>query len=488
MRKIIKRTLPILLIGLVILGMTSGDVLANPTISELASKNLQTGTTVSLTILPATVNDCGVLDLWIDVNDVTDLYGVDVRLSFDPNVIEIVDFNPGGSVNIEPVIDPNLNFNASYWVRNIADNFQGTLWYAASSLYPIPAGSGSGHIAHLQVRVKSATVDSANFAFTYIKLSDPYGIEIPATGVLNGDVSGSSSVISDLDIIRLNPTTVQLQWVPKSTALVSQYKVYRSTTPYFYAQGTPFATITNTGTGTLTLNDPILGSAATNYFYAIRAECTGYAGSLSAASNQVGEFEYQLYETATTDFTWVGLVLDVNPDWTTAINLSSHIVANSNGTLNVKSISQWNPVSQDYETYIPIFPFTNFSVNLKSAYEVEIDIPGLAQGSVIWAQVGRLPNISMDNYKLRETATTDFNWILQPLDMTAITSTKSLANDIIFNSSAVVSVLSISRWNPIAQDYDTYIKPIEFGNFVTRFGYPYEVEVNVNNGDFVTWP
>lgn len=492
MKRRIKEFIAFIIVSLIILGVSTGNAWAqiSPEFDlpgRLAAVLQADATTVSLTTLPASVSNCGILDLYIDVNDVANLYGVDVRLSFDPNVIEVVDFTPATTkVTIEPIIDPALAFVANYTVHNEVDNFRGIIWYAASSLATTPAANGSGHVARIQLRAKSDG-DPA-FAFTYIKLSDPSGNEIPATGVISDDVSATTNVVPELDIIRLNASTVQLQWLATDTSQVSSYNVYRSTTPYFYAQGTPFQTILNPGSGTLTMDDPVLGTVATNYFYALRAVCTADSG-LSAASNQVGEFEYQLYETATTDFTWFGLVLEVEPAWANAKSIADHIVANSNGAVTVKSISEWNSVAQSYRSYLVMFPtINNFSVILKNVYRVEVDINLVASGSVLWAQVGRLPQVETDYYSLKETAQTDFNWVLQPLDMTSIYKAKGLADDIVNNSSVPVSVPSISVWSGSAQSYTTYLRSLNLVNFDTRFGYPYRVEVDVNNGSSITWP
>lgn len=494
-----KKIPKLLFFSLIILSILSGGVLAQPDDGEkgkLSKQNeIDVETTVSLVSLPNSVSDCGVLDLYIDVNDVTNLYGVDVRLSFDPNIIEIVDFTPtSAQVTIEPLIDPALNFDADYWVRNIVDNFRGTLWYAASSLNPTPAATGSGHIAHLKVRAKAN--GDPNFAWTYIKLSNPNGVEIPATGTFIGALNATTDVVPELDIIRVDASKVELQWTGHATTDVTEYKLYRSTTPYFYAQETltPLATITNTGAA-LTYQDASLGSADDNHFYALRAVCTGVTDSFSAASNQVGEFEYQLYETAGTDFNMIGLVLDVEPDWTKAKTLAEHIMANSTYTaidpisdpVTVKAVQKFNAVAQNWTTYTYPFPLSNYDVLLKQPYRVEIEVPG-SEVSVIWAQVGRLPAITTDTYILEETAGTDFNWILQPLDMTGINRAKLLAEDIIYNSSAPVSVLTVELWNATSQNFTTYNRQQNYLNFVTRFGYPYRVEVNVNTGTSVTWP
>lgn len=460
MRIIMKKSLKWLLLVVLLFGLVPGSVLAAPAGQERA-------TTVEVTPLNSSVSDCGLIDVYIDVKDVTNLYAVDVRLSFNPAVVEVV--------LLEGVTGW---FNAGFTVRNIVDNFTGTVWYAATQTSPTLAVDGSGHVAHLQLRAKSTA--STAFTFTYIKLSNPNGVEIPATGV-NGSVSASTSVVPNLGITRLNTTQVQLSWPAHPAGAVSNYRLYRSSTPYFGAIepiDPVYQVITNPGSGTITFNDAVLGNVVTNYFYAVRAVCT-VGGGTSGVSQQVGKFEFELFETTGTDYTWIGLVLNVS-GLTNQKSLGDHIIANSNGSVNVKSIGRWNASAQGMSSYI--YPGTGgVALVLKSPYRIEIDIPSVSVGSVIWAQVGTLPAITMDTYTLYETTGTDYTWILQPLDMTGISSTTGLKNDIQSQSSAPVGVTSISRWNGTGQNNTT-------GSFTTRFGYPYRVEVNVNSGFTVTWP
>jgi hypothetical protein len=269
---------------------------------------------------------------------------------------------------------------------------------------------------------------------------------------------------------------------------VNKYHLYRSTTPYFYPGGTAYQEISNPGTGTLTFNDAVLGNLADNYFYALRAECTTPSGTLSAASDQVGKFEYELFETNGTDFAWVGLVLEVSPAITDTALLATHIQNNSTGSVTVNTISQWDAASQNYTSYYSSYPFTAFPTILKNAYRVEVGLPSTSVGSVIWAQVGKLPEITDDTYTLYETTGTDYTWVLQPLDMTGVSSTKSLANHIVDNSSGPVGVLTIAQFDGLSQNFASYDPRYSFTSFTTRFGYPYRVEVNVNIGNMVTWP
>jgi len=472
MRRILGKSFKWFLLAGLIFGMLPGSALAAPAEQDRA-------TTVSVTPLNASVTDCGLLDIYIDVNDVSNLYAVDVRLSFNPAVIEIV--------SMTPVIDPALLFTAGFTVRNTFNNFTGTIWYAAAQTNPTPPAAGSGHILKLTMRAKATAVTA--FTFTYIKLSDPNGVEIPATGV-NGSVNASSSVVPNLDIIRLNTTQVQLSWPTHLTTDVSGYELYRSTTPYFNPTETHYQTISNPGSGSVTFNDTVLGNVVTNYFYAARAVCTVGGGS-SGFSREVGKFEFQLYETTGTDQNWIGKVLNLRPagmDPTSASTLATHIQNNSTGNVIVRNISRWSASSQNFSTWSRILPgINNFLVNVKFPYRLEVDVDG-ASGSVIWAQVGWLPDITFDTYTLYETTGTDQNWILQPLDMTSITTASSLASNIQTQSSAPISVLSTSRFNGASQNFTTYSAGLPFTSFTTRFGYPYRIEVNVNSGFTVTWP
>lgn len=428
-------------------------------------------TTVSLTPSSPSVDGCETREIQIWVNDVSNLYAIDVRLTFDPNVIQVVDATPGGDVNLRP---ETSWFQAGYTVRNTVNNFTGTIWYAATQQNPTPAVNGSGPIATILVKAKGSGSSTLNF--TYSKLSDPVGIEIPAT-TTSGSVSATSPKTPTLSITRLNTSDVRLNWTSQTG--VTQYHLYRSTVPYFYPTSPAYQSLAGT-----TFDDTgVLGNASVNYFYSVQAECTDT--NLSAASDQVGKFEYNLYETTGTDFSWIALPLNVS-GLTKASNLANHIQNNSNGSVSVVTVSEWNEPAQNITTYDHFFGFGDFNVALKYPYRVEVDITSGSQ--VVWAMVGPLPAITMDTYTLYETTGTDFNWLMQPLDMTYISNASDLANNIQTYSSAPVSVLTVSQWNAPAQNITTYDHVYGFGDFTTRFGYPYRVEVNVNTGSSVTWP
>ncbi len=438
-----------------------------------------------------TIDGCGTLDVIIHLANMHDLYGVDLALSFDPNVLEVVDLDSdeNNGINLKPIDDW---FKAGFWVYNEANNTAGTIRYTATQLRTAPPVYGEGNIAKIRFRAKAIAEDS-ELKITKAEFSDrnsflvgrPVTYTDPAATITTKfDVNSWSN----LDIIRLTPTTVQLQWAkPALNSGVESFILHRSTLPYFElgdAGSVEISTGFNDTADPVTYDDPVLGNVANNYFYALQAVCEN--GFSSPLSQQVGKFEYQLYETSTTDFTWVGLVLETSPEINNARDLANHITSNLyQGTASTTAISKWNPVSQGFTTYAHHPDIAGFKVDLNQPYRVEIDINDVTTGSVIWAQVGKLPEITPNTYTLRETATTSFNWILQPLNRVDITNTNQLTAAIKTEASSGVDVLSVSRWNGIGQVFSTFVSPI---STATRFGYPYRVEVEIETGNLVTWP
>jgi hypothetical protein len=117
---------------------------------------------------------------WVDVAvilaDATELYGIDVLISYDPAHIEIVDVDSGTEgVQIAPGVLPQPDFV----VRNIADNAAGTLRYAVTQVSPTPIASGTGVVFTLRVRGTGASEETA-FMFDSVQLASPDGLLLPA--------------------------------------------------------------------------------------------------------------------------------------------------------------------------------------------------------------------------------------------------------------------------------------------------------------------
>jgi len=102
----------------------------------------------------------------VRIEDVQALYGLDIRLSFDPAVVEVVDADPNTSgIQLSPGDLLALDFS----IRNTADNAEGTIWFALTQLNP----------SEITFKGKAEGA-SCPIAITYAKLSSRDGDAIPA--------------------------------------------------------------------------------------------------------------------------------------------------------------------------------------------------------------------------------------------------------------------------------------------------------------------
>ena len=159
-----------LLMSVTLLGLWPGNL----TMVGLAQGEIK----VRLDPLTSEVQVGDTISVDIVIEDVADLYGLDVRLSFDPALLEVQDADPGtAGVQIQKGTFPAPDFV----VKNEADNGAGTIWYAVSQLgdiHPDPV-SGSGVAA--SVTFKGLASGMSSVAFTYQKIVNRNGDEIPAT-------------------------------------------------------------------------------------------------------------------------------------------------------------------------------------------------------------------------------------------------------------------------------------------------------------------
>lgn len=119
-------------------------------------------------------------DFDIYVEDIVDLWAGDVRLSFDPAIVQIVDADPDAEGIQIVILDDFLT--ANFVLRKNGDNETGAIWYAATHLNT-PSGnepaSGSGALA--RVTLEPLQAGSFMMVFTYHLLNDVDGFEIKAT-------------------------------------------------------------------------------------------------------------------------------------------------------------------------------------------------------------------------------------------------------------------------------------------------------------------
>jgi Cohesin domain len=155
------------------LALVAGLIVAS---ARLPLASAQGGTRVRCQ--PAAIsssNDTVDVDLYIQ--NVADLYGADLRLSFDPAKAQVVDAEPGAS-GVQ-ILSLNSFLSSDWPVKKDADNAAGTIWYALTQLRPTPPASGSGSVA--RVTFRRAAYGTFPLHFVTYELAQRDGILIPAT-------------------------------------------------------------------------------------------------------------------------------------------------------------------------------------------------------------------------------------------------------------------------------------------------------------------
>lgn len=113
------------------------------------------------------------------VEDVDNLYGLDLRAEFDPTRLAVVDSNPAAAgIQLQPL---NTFLTPDFLLLNTADNSAGTVAYAATQLNPRAPVSGSGSVVRITLLPQQAGVTT--LAFRYTQLATPQGTAIEHTAV-----------------------------------------------------------------------------------------------------------------------------------------------------------------------------------------------------------------------------------------------------------------------------------------------------------------
>lgn len=229
----------------------------------------------------------------IYVQDVIDLYGADVRLSFDPGVAQVVDTDPSlPGTQIQPLAD---FMSPDFVIKKEANNSAGTIWYAATQLNPSPPVSGSGPLARITFHANTA--GSFVMPITSAQLSKAGGIPIPVT-VQNCSVAFQS-------LTPATPTSTPTR-TPTATAVPSAtFTPTPTRTPSPTFTLTPTPSRTPTPIFTPTPPSGLVGIVNGTVFEDLNRDGTrqpaepAIAGALVRATSQSGPSSGQFWETAT---------------------------------------------------------------------------------------------------------------------------------------------------------------------------------------------
>jgi hypothetical protein len=97
----------------------------------------------------------------IIAENVTDLYGAEFRLTYDPAVVAVQDFKPeqdGAQIQVGTLLAPDKGFV----VANQVDETTGTVTFAMTLLNPAPAVTGSGPLARVSFNILQNTPSTIN--------------------------------------------------------------------------------------------------------------------------------------------------------------------------------------------------------------------------------------------------------------------------------------------------------------------------------------
>ncbi len=421
-------------------------LLSLPGLAAGTQKSYQTSA-ASLTLSPSsgTITGCGTLNVEVWVNDVSGLYGVDLRMSFNPAVLEVVDSDPGKTgVQVQ-----EGGFLANTWVlSNTADNTSGTIQYIATQLNPELAKGGTGKLLIIQFRAKSASL-STPLNFTYAELADRDGIAIPGSSS-NGALQTIAPTSPALSITRLNSTDVRLSWSPITD--IANYRLYRDTIPYFTPVDPAYQITTNLGYDDL----GALGDVNVQHYYVVKSACAN--GFKSNLSNRVGEYDFALRSVASSNYNDIALVLTV-PTISDAASLATYIGS------SVRYVSRYNPATQSFQTYIVGNPGTNFSLSTGQFAFVITDTTAPAS----FALVGGVPLEGSVSFTLVSGSPAKYNYLSLPLDQGSLTLASQVVTDI---GSGVVYLM---RYRIETQSYQAYIPGNPSTDFPLVVGEPFEL-------------
>jgi len=179
-------------------------------------------------------NQTGEVDLVI--TDVQGLSGVDLKLTFDPDIVEVVDAdNVQPDVQVQPGDRPDVSGGQGLVQLNEADNAQGVIDYAAIRLGS-PAQSGDGII--ISITFKGLVAGTSPVTIQSLLLTGPTGNPIQATQA-NGQITVTCEGQTPIPTTATTATATATR-VPGRTGTPTATRPAGKVTPYPpYGKTTP---------------------------------------------------------------------------------------------------------------------------------------------------------------------------------------------------------------------------------------------------------
>ncbi len=295
--------------------------------------------------------------------------------------------------------------------------------------------------------------------------------EIVAITVFDQGGSVPPGRVPDL-MAQINGNAIRLTWSPISTdsvglpTLIDRYIIYRGTRAYF--NPTPAESIGGVAAaiGEFTDNDlngaDVVGDANTNYFYAVKV--VDQIGRVSNVSNRVGEYDYPMVISPSTDFNLAGL-----PFANTGLITAQDVINSMGGTTNINTLNNYIPSSQSYQARFAAGFGTNFAVAPGSVFQVNV------KTNFTWSIAGRVPDSGSTSYPILTTPTTDYSLIMIPFEF----ETNFLfAQDVINSIPGLLNTLN--EFLPSSQSYRSRFAAGFGTNFSVKAGRVYQANAAAN--------
>ncbi|MBN1261611.1 MAG: hypothetical protein JXB35_13115 [Anaerolineae bacterium] len=161
-----------IMVAVLVIALT-GNVAPTPT---LANSHIWDDAIVRCDPNPISGDTFDTLTIDMYIENVVDLYGVDLELSFDPAIAYVLDEDgfAGNGVQIRPLYTFLI---PGFTLFQSADNVNGNIHYVTAQLNPTPPATGSGPVARF--RLQAHQPGTFTMQFTRHDLSDRNGTIIP---------------------------------------------------------------------------------------------------------------------------------------------------------------------------------------------------------------------------------------------------------------------------------------------------------------------
>ncbi|MFH1686332.1 MAG: Ig-like domain-containing protein [bacterium] len=287
---------------------------------------------------------------------------------------------------------------------------------------------------------------------------------VPDTVSINMVNAAPPAAIADLSI-QINGDALEFSWSAITvdtdgfSTTVDRYVIYRGTQAYFTPGPADSIGFTDNATTSFVDFDiggaNVVGDAANQYFYTV--EVVDIYGGRSAPANRVGEFDYPLVTTSTTDYNLIGIPFE-NTGITNADGLIAAI-----GSGNVATVNNFIPTSQSFEARFAAGFGTNFTVVVGGIYQVN------ATAASTLSLAGNVPSPGAVSYPIVTTASTDYNFLMIPFEREGDFAT---AQEVLDSMTGVLNTLN--NFVASSQSYQSRFAAGFGNNFTVRAGIPYQ--------------